>query len=99
MGSVLIADSVNQVELAHTDPNIGRIPLENPSMYSVVPTVLDPSMAPNGQHTLWIEFFAPYQIEGKEGTGMKGTGWTEELKNQVADRVLEKLCDLRPKFT
>lgn len=96
MGSVLIADSVNQVELAHTDPNIGRIPLENPSVYSVVPTVLDPSMAPNGQHTLWIEFFAPYQIEGKEGTGMKGTGWTEELKNQVADRVLEKYATYAP---
>ncbi len=96
MGSVLIADSVNQVELAHTDPNIGRIPDEDPSMYAVVPTVLDPSMAPEGKHTLWIEFFVPYQISGKEGTGMKGTGWTEELKNQVADRVLAKFAQYAP---
>jgi beta-carotene ketolase (CrtO type) len=96
MGSVLIADSVNQVELAHTDPNIGRIPLEDPSMYVVVPTVLDPSMAPEGKHTLWIEYFVPYQIARAEGTGIKGTGWTDELKNQVADRVLDKLAEYAP---
>ena len=96
MGSVLIADSVPHVEVAHTDPNIGKIPLDDPSMYLVVPTVLDPSMAPEGKHTLWIEFFAPYQIAGAEGTGLKGTGWTEELKTKVADRVLDKLADYAP---
>ncbi|HEY9844630.1 MAG TPA: NAD(P)/FAD-dependent oxidoreductase, partial [Candidatus Caenarcaniphilales bacterium] len=96
MGSVLIADSVDHVELAHTDPNIGRIPDADPSMYVVVPTMNDPSMAPEGKHTLWIEFFAPYQIKGAEGKGQKGTGWTEELKNQVADRVLDKLASYAP---
>jgi len=96
IGSVLIADSVAQVELAHTDPSIGRIPLENPSMYAVVPSMRDPSLAPEGQHTLWIEFFVPYQIAGAEGTGINGTGWTEELKNQVADRVLDKLAEYAP---
>lgn len=96
MGSVLIADSVTQVELAHTDPSIGRIPIEDPSMYIVVPSVLDPSLAPEGKHTLWIEYFVPYQIAGAEGTGINGTGWTEELKNQVADRVMDKLADYAP---
>ena len=75
---------------------MGEIPDENPSMYVVVPTVLDPSMAPEGKHTLWIEFFAPYQIAGAEGTGIKGTGWTEELKNRVADRVIDKLAEYAP---
>lgn len=96
MGSALIADSVTQVELAHTDPNIGRIPIDDPSMYMVVPSLLDPSLAPEGQHTLWIEFFVPYQIAGAEGTGLKGTGWTEALKHQVADRVLDKLAEYTP---
>jgi beta-carotene ketolase (CrtO type) len=95
-GSVLIADSMKHVELAHSEPNIGRIPDSNPSMYVVMPTMLDPSMAPEGKHTLWIEFFAPYQIENAEGTGLKGTGWTDELKNKVADRVLDKLADYAP---
>lgn len=96
IGSVLIADSVHHVEEAHTLPSMGKIPDENPSMYLDVPTVLDPSMAPEGKHTLWIEFFAPYQIHGKEGTGLNGTGWTDELKNSVADRVIDKLADYAP---
>ena len=96
IGSVLIADSVKHVETAHTDPAIGKIPDSDPSMYLVVPTMLDPTMAPPGKHTLWIEFFAPYQIENAEGTGLNGTGWTDELKNKVADRVIDKLADYAP---
>ncbi|HEY9881944.1 MAG TPA: NAD(P)/FAD-dependent oxidoreductase, partial [Leptolyngbyaceae cyanobacterium] len=96
VGSVLIADSVRQVEIAHALPEIGEIPLEDPSLYVVVPTVHDPSMAPPGCHTLWIEFYAPYQIHGAEGNGKFGTGWTEELKNQVADRVINKIAEYAP---
>lgn len=96
IGSILIADSVNHVEKAHSEITLGKIPDDDPSMYVVMPTGLDPSMAPEGKHTLWIEFFAPYQIAGKEGTGLKGTGWTDELKNQVADRVLDKLAQYSP---
>lgn len=96
IGSVLIADSVKQVETAHHDPSMGKIPDADPSMYVVVPTMLDPSMAPEGKHTLWIEFFAPYRIEGLEGTGLNETGWTDELKNQVADRVIDKLAEYAP---
>ena len=96
VGSVLIADSVKQVEIAHQEPNLGRIPDSDPSFYVVQPTTLDPTMAPEGKHTLWIEFFAPYKIEGLEGTGQHGTGWTDELKNKVADRVLDKLADYAP---
>ncbi len=98
IGTVLIADSVKQVERAHTLANLGEIPDEDPSMYLDFPTVLDPSMAPEGQHTLWIEFFAPYQIAGAEGTGLNGTGWTDELKNKVADRVISKLAQYAPKI-
>lgn len=96
IGSILIADSVNHVEQAHSEITLGKIPDEDPSMYVVMPTGLDPSMAPSGKHTLWIEFFAPYQIAGAEGTGLKGTGWTDELKNKVADRVLDKLAQYSP---
>jgi beta-carotene ketolase (CrtO type) len=96
IGSVLIADSVAHVEQAHSLATMGIIPDSNPSMYLDVPTVLDPTMAPDGKHTLWIEFFAPYQIAGAEGTGLKGTGWTDELKNKVADRVIDKLADYAP---
>jgi len=84
------------VEKAHALTIMGEIPDSNPSLYLDVPTLLDPSMAPEGKHTLWIEFFAPYQIAGLEGTGLNGTGWTEELKNKVADRCLDKLAEYAP---
>ena len=32
----------------------------------------------------------------KEGTGLLGTGWTDELKEQVADRVIDKLSEYAP---
>ncbi|VEP11972.1 FAD dependent oxidoreductase [Hyella patelloides LEGE 07179] len=96
IGTVLIADSTAHVEQAHSLANMGQIPDSNPSMYLDIPSVLDPTLAPEGKHTLWIEFFAPYQIAGKEGTGLNGTGWTDDLKNKVADNVLAKLAEYAP---
>jgi beta-carotene ketolase (CrtO type) len=96
IGSILIADSVTHVEQAHNKCTLGEIPDSDPSMYVVMPSALDPSLAPPGKHTVWIEFFAPYQIAGAEGTGLKGTGWTDDLKNKVADRVVDKLAQYSP---
>ncbi|WP_143289415.1 phytoene desaturase family protein, partial [Brunnivagina elsteri] len=96
VGSILIADSVMHVEQAHSLCTLGQIPDSDPSMYVVMPSFRDPSLAPPGKHTLWIEFFAPYQIAGAEGTGLRGTGWTDELKNQVADKVVDKLAQYSP---
>ncbi len=88
IGSVLIADSVEHVEYAHSDPLVGKIP-EDPSMYIVMPSVRDPSLAPPGCHTLWIEFFVPYDLAN-------GQQWTDELKDQCADRCLAKLEEYCP---
>lgn len=96
IGSILIADSMAHVEQAHSKCTLGEIPDTDPSMYVVMPSALDPTLAPPGKHTLWIEFFAPYQIAAAQGTGLKGTGWTDELKNQVADRVIDKLANYAP---
>lgn len=96
IGSILIADSVTHVEQAHSKCTLGEIPDSDPSMYVVMPSALDPSLAPPGKHTVWIEFFAPYQIAGAEGTGLKGTGWTDDLKNKVADKVVDKLAQYSP---
>jgi beta-carotene ketolase (CrtO type) len=96
IGTILIADSLAHVEQAHSLATMGEIPDNNPSMYLDVPSVLDSTLAPDNKHTLWIEFFAPYQIAGKEGTGLNGTGWTDELKNRVADKVIAKLADYAP---
>ena len=96
MGNILIADSVKHVEQAHSLAMMGEIPDRNPSMYLDVPTMLDPTMAPEGKHTMWIEFFAPYQIAEAKGTGLNGTGWTDTLKNKVADNIINKLAEYAP---
>lgn len=96
VGSILIADSMAHVEQAHSKCTLGEIPDNDPSMYLVLPSFLDSSLAPEGKHTAWIEFFAPYQIAGVEGTGLNGTGWTDELKNKVADKVVDKLATYAP---
>ncbi len=96
VGTILIADSVRQVEKAHALTIMGEIPDADPSVYLDIPSVLDPSLAPPGKHTMWIEFFAPYQIAGAEGTGLDGTGWTDELKEKVADRVIDKINEYAP---
>jgi beta-carotene ketolase (CrtO type) len=96
IGSILIADSIAHVEQAHSKCTLGEIPDSDPSMYVVMPSALDPSLAPPGKHTVWIEFFAPYQIASAEGTGLKGTGWTDDLKNKVADKVVDKLAQYSP---
>jgi beta-carotene ketolase (CrtO type) len=89
IGSLLIADSVEHVERAHQEPLQGKIP-DDPSLYVVVPTVLDPSMAPPGKHTLWIEFFAPWEI-----TQGPDRDWGL-IKEKIADRCIDKLAQYCP---
>jgi beta-carotene ketolase (CrtO type) len=55
IGSVLIADSVTHVEKAHSEITLGKIPDDDPSMYLVMPTALDPSQAPPGKHTYTVD--------------------------------------------
>jgi len=40
--------------------------------------------------------FCPYQIAGAEGTGLHGTGWTDEIKTKLLDRVVDKLAEYAP---
>jgi beta-carotene ketolase (CrtO type) len=54
VGSILIADSVAHVEQAHSKCTLGEIPDSDPSMYVVMPSFLDPTLAPPGKHTVWI---------------------------------------------
>ncbi|MBP0019614.1 MAG: NAD(P)/FAD-dependent oxidoreductase [Cyanobacteria bacterium SBLK] len=95
MGSILIADSTHHVEKAHAFCSFGEIP-EDPILYAVCPTILDPGLAPKDKHTLWLECFVPYQIARHEGIGFNGSGWTAELKEEVCDRVLAKLATYAP---
>jgi phytoene dehydrogenase-like protein len=70
----------------------GEIDLEAPDMLIVCPTVGDPERAPDGQHTLKVIGFQPYELaDGPER-------W-EERKDEVSARNLEYLRTFAPNLT
>jgi phytoene dehydrogenase-like protein len=70
----------------------GRVDVENPDLLVVCPTVADPERAPDGQHTLKVIGFQPYELaEGPER-------W-EELKEEVSAANLEHLRRYAPNLT
>ena len=71
----------------------GSIDLENPPGLQIVsPSVVDPSRAPAGYHTVKIESNLPYDL--KEGP----KHW-DNIKDQVADSLLNHLRRFAPNLT
>ena len=42
-------------------------PAQRPALWCVAATELDPTLAPDGYHTLWLSQFAPKQLSGPQG--------------------------------
>jgi len=79
--------TLEYLERAYDDAKYGRVSAE-PYVDAVVPTVVDPSLAPPGQHVMSIVAqFAPYAL--KRGT------WKDE-KDKFADKVVDRLDALMP---
>ncbi|MEW5984545.1 MAG: NAD(P)/FAD-dependent oxidoreductase [Acidobacteriota bacterium] len=74
------------------DDAAGEITTDDLPLQIVCPTIIDPTRAPDGMHTLKINGFQPYAI--KEGLER----W-DQLKNQVADAYLATLRRLAPNLT
>lgn len=66
------------------DLRYGRIP-KDLSLLAITNTNHDPSRAPNGQATLYLYHFMPYDLA--EG----GASRWDDIKDEVADRLLEEL--------
>jgi phytoene dehydrogenase-like protein len=61
-GRLLVAPSLDYLELAFNPSKYGEIP-ENPVLEITVPTANDPSLAPAGMHVLSINvMFVPYEV-------------------------------------
>ena len=51
----------------------------------------DPSVAPAGYHTISMFCqYAPYHLKGRE--------WSEEVKNEMANRIIATLTEFAPNF-
>ncbi len=63
---------------------------EHPLIIGGVQTLADPSRAPAGQHTLWIETHVPHHIRGDAAGTIAATDWAQ-AREPFADRILAEL--------
>jgi phytoene dehydrogenase-like protein len=86
-GIIEINPTIGQMDAAQAEARAGR-PAEDPHIELCVPTVHDPSLAPEGKHVVTIDVNSqPYQLA--EGS------W-EGIRDEVADRAVRKLGEYFP---
>lgn len=87
---VHIAPSLDQMARTYAQAMAGLLP-DEPVVVVGQPTVVDPSRAPEGMHTLWMQVrMAPGEIRGDAGGEIDATTW-EAAAQPFADRALTLL--------
>ncbi len=86
-GAVSISPSVAYLERAYDEAKYGEFS-RRPYMDIVIPSMLDPAMAPPGKHVMSIFVqYAPYHLNG---------GWTDERREALGDAVVDTLSEYAP---
>jgi phytoene dehydrogenase-like protein len=86
-GAISISPSLEYVERAYDDAKHGSFS-RRPYMDIVIPSMIDPGMAPPGQHVMSVFVqYAPSTIEG---------GWTEAKREAFGDAVVEAIARFAP---
>ncbi|MDX1385169.1 MAG: NAD(P)/FAD-dependent oxidoreductase, partial [Thermoanaerobaculia bacterium] len=86
-GAISISPDIDYLERAYDDAKYGRFS-RRPYMDIVIPTLVDPSMAPPGKHVMSIFVqYAPYDLA--EGS------WDEQ-REAFGDAVVDTLCEYAP---
>ena len=93
-----VNDYLNGVSRAVNEAERGLLPAD-PTVVVGQPMAVDPSRAPKGRWTLWLQLQElPRRPEG-DAAGIIDTGeatWTESLRERYADRVIRKLAKQIP---
>ncbi len=88
-GHIVISPDMEYIEKAADEAKFGRLP-QSPVLEMVVPTLLDPQLAPENHHIMSITCkFTPYKLDGKN--------WDEEreaLGDIVVSTLAKVLTDL-----
>ena len=86
-GAISISPSVDYLERAYDDAKYGEIS-RRPYMDIIIPSMLDPSMAPPGKHVMSIFVqYAPYHLNG---------GWNDARREELGDTVVDTLAQYAP---
>jgi phytoene dehydrogenase-like protein len=86
-GAFSISPSLDYLERAYDDAKYGEFS-RHPYMDIVIPSMIDPGMAPPGKHVMSVFVqYAPYHLNG---------GWTDEKREAFGDTVLDTLSHYIP---
>ena len=86
-GAISISPSYNHLENAYDDAKYGNFS-KKPFMDIIIPSVLDPEMAPPGKHVMscFVQY-APYNIK---------RGWNDQKREAFGDAVVNTLAQYAP---
>jgi phytoene dehydrogenase-like protein len=86
-GAISISPSIDYLERAYDDAKYGQFS-RRPYMDVILPSMIDPGMAPPGQHVMscFVQY-APYRLEG---------GWNDAQREAFGDAVVDTLSEYAP---
>jgi phytoene dehydrogenase-like protein len=88
-GHIIICPNLEYLEQAYDDAKYGCFSA-HPYLDVVIPSVLDPSLAPTGQHVMSITMqYAPYKL--------RGGNWQEQ-RQPLVDTIINTLAQYAPNF-
>ena len=86
-GAFSISPGIEYLERAYDDAKYGEFS-RHPYMDIVIPSMIDPGMAPPGKHVMSIFVqYAPYDLNG---------GWNDEKREAFGDTVVDTLARYAP---
>jgi phytoene dehydrogenase-like protein len=86
-GAISISPSVDYLERAYDEAKYGEFS-PRPYMDIVIPSMIDPAMAPPGKHVMSIfAQYAPHDLKG---------GWTDARREAFGDAVVDTLAEYAP---
>jgi phytoene dehydrogenase-like protein len=88
-GAISFSPSVEYMERAYDDAKYGR-PSRRPYIDSIIPTLVDPSLAPPGRHVMscFVQY-APYHLAG-------GAEWDGAARTALGETVLDTIEERAP---
>jgi phytoene dehydrogenase-like protein len=86
-GVIDISPSMNFLERAYDDAKYGDFS-RRPLLDTIIPSIVDPSMAPPGKHvmSMFVQY-APYKLNG---------GWNDAQRDAFGDAVINTLAEFAP---
>jgi len=89
-GSLDLTPTPEWVQDAYEDAARGELS-QKPYIEAYMQSATDPTVAPAGYHTISMFCqYAPYHLKGRE--------WSDEVKDEMADRIIATLTEFAPNF-